>query len=339
MTGMFERRRLLQLPLAGAAAAALGGTLARPALAQRARVLRLGSPQPTESNYHRAAMMFAAEVGKLSGNKLRVEVFPNSQLGSINSMLTSVQNGSLSMTLAVPAWYSSLMKQMNVFTLPFLVGSPDQLRPALDGALGAAIQPKAEAAGLHLMGWWLMGARHMVNNIRPINAVADVSGLKMRVINSQVYIEMFRALGANPVVVDSAEIYLALQQKLVDGLEYPIPDMIDAKLYEVSKFMSLTAHITDFFIVSVNNATWQGMGAEEQGILNAAMKTASDWEWTEQPKTTATAREKLGTLLKINPVSPEARAEFAKATKPIYAQYAPVIGQDILDIATRQFSA
>ena len=278
-------------------------------------------------------------MAKLSGNKLKVEIFPNAQLGSINSMLSSVQVGSLSMTLAVPAWYSTLVKQMNVFTLPFLVNSAEQLRPALDGTLGAAIQPKAEAAGFHLLGWWLMGARHMVNNIHPIYTPADVAGLKMRVISSQVYIEMFKLLGANPLVIDSAEIYLAMQQKLVDGLEYPIPDMIDVKLYEVSKYMSLTAHVTDFFVVSINNGLWQGMGAEEQGILTQAMKTASDWEWQAQPQTTATAREKLGTLMKINPVSAEQRAQFAAATKPIYQEYASVVGQDILDLATQQFAS
>jgi tripartite ATP-independent transporter DctP family solute receptor len=320
-------------------AAALGATgLATPAIAQRARTLRLGSPQPTTSNYHQAATMFADEVGKLSGSKLKVEVFPNSQLGSINSMLSSVQVGSLSMTLAVPAWYSGLVKQMNVFTLPFLVGSQDRLRPALDGTLGAAIQPKAEAAGFHLLGWWLMGARHMVNNLHPIFTPDDLTGRKMRVISSQVYIEMFKDLGANPVVVDSAEIYLALQQKMVDGLEYPIPDMIDAKLYEVSKFMSLTAHVTDFFVVSINNALWQGFGKEEQGIITQAMKTASDWEWEAQPKTTDAAREKLATLLKINPITPEQRAQSAARTKSIYQQYTDIVGPDILNLATQQLA-
>lgn len=333
MTSM-TRRRLAGLPLAALASA----TLAAPAIAQRARTLRLGSPQPTSSNYHQAAMMFADQVAKLSGGRLRVEVFPNSQLGSINSMLSSVQVGSLSMTLAVPAWYSGLVKQMNVFTLPFIVGSADRLRPALDGPLGAAIQPKAEAAGFHLLGWWLMGARHMVNNIHPIFTPADVAGLKMRVISSPVYIAMFKLLGANPVVVDSAEIYLALQQKMVDGLEYPIPDMIDAKLYEVSKFMSLTAHVTDFFIVSINNALWQGFSPEERGMLEQAMKTASDWEWEAQPRTTAAAETKLATLLKINPISPEQRAAFAAKTKPIYQQYAGVVGPDLLDLATKQLA-
>lgn len=336
MTNSIRRRDLVKLPLATTLAST---ALAMPVLAQRPRSLRLGSPQPVGSDYDQAANMFAAEVAKLSGNKLRIEVFPNAQLGSIASMLSSVQVGSLSMSLAVPAWYSSLVKQMNVFTLPFIVGAQDRLRPALEGKLGAALQAAAEAAGFHLLGWWLMGARHMVNNVHPIYLPADVAGLKMRVIASQVYIEMFRLLGASPVVVDSAEIYLALQQKMVDGLEYPIPDMIDAKLYEVSKYMSLTAHVIDFFIVSINNALWQGMSKEEQGILDQAMKTASDWEWQARPATTATAVKKLATLMQINPLSPAQRAQFAAKTRPMYQQYASVVGPALLDLATQQLAA
>jgi tripartite ATP-independent transporter DctP family solute receptor len=335
MTRMTTRRSILKLPLA-AAMASTG--FAAPALAQRTRTLRLGSPQPAGSDYDKAAVMFAAEVAKLSDNKLKVEIFPNSQLGSIKEMLTAVQLGTLPMSLAVPAWYSGFIKPMDVFTLPYLVRSPERLRTALDGKLGDAIRPKAEAAGFHFLGWWLMGARHMVNNVRPINQPDDVAGLKMRVISSQVYISMFQALGANPVVLDSAEIYLGLQQKVVDGLEYPIPDMIDAKLYEVSKFMSLDAHSTDFFVVSINQALWDGFSGEQKGIFSQAMKTASDWEWQARPANTETARKKLGELLQINAVSPENRALFAEKTKPIYQQYASSIGEDVLDLAMKQLA-
>ena len=339
MKKTMTRRNAMRLPLAAGLAGGLATGLATPALAARARTLRLGSPQPTDSNYQHAAVMFAEEVGKLSGGRLKVEVFPNSQLGSIKEMLTSVQLGSLSMTLAVPAWYSGFVKAMDVFTLPFLVGSPENLRSALNGKLGEAVSAKAAPAGFHLLGWWLMGPRNMVNNVHPINVPADVAGLKMRVIASPVYIEMFRLLGADPVVIDSAEIYLAMQQKVVNGLEYPIPDMIDAKLYEVSKYMSLTEHVTDFFVVSVNRTLWDGFSAEEKGILSQAMKTASDWEWQAQPATTAAALKKLEGLMKVNPVSPADRALFAAKTKPIYQQYAKSIGPDLLDLATRELAA
>ena len=289
----------------------------------------------SNSNYNKACVKFSEEVAKLSSNKLKVDVFPNSQLGSIKEMLTAVQLGTLSMSLAVPAWYSGFVKPMDVFTLPFLISSPSRLRTALDGKLGDAIKAKAEAANFHMLNFFLSGPRHMVNNAHPINTPADVAGLKMRVISSPVYIEMFKALGANPVVLDSAEIYLGLQQKVVDGLEYPVPDMIDAKLYEVAKFFSLTGHTTDFFIVSANKPLWDGMSSEEQGILTQAMKTASDWEWEAQPALIETRLEKLRTLMQVNPVSPENHEAFVKATRPVYAKFEPSIGQDILDLAIR----
>ena len=321
------RRTLLH----GAALAALP----MPALAQRAKTLRFGSPQAVDSNYHRAATVFTAEVAKLSSNRLKVEVFPNSQLGSIKEMLSAVQLGTLSMTLAVPAWYSGIIKPMDVFTLPFLVSAPDRLRAALDGQLGDAMKVKAEAVNLRFMNWWLMGTRHMVNNVRPIETPDDMAGLKMRVISSAVYIEAFRALGANPVVLDSAEIYLGLQQKVVDGLEYPIPDMIDFKLYEVSKFMSLTGHTTDVFVVSMNKGLWDGMGTEEQAIMTQAMQTATDWEWQAQPVTTAAALTRLRTLMQINAISDAGHAAFARKTRPTYDKFEASIGKDVMDLALK----
>jgi C4-dicarboxylate-binding protein DctP len=251
-------------------------------------------------------------------------------------MLTAVQLGTLSMSNATPAWYSNFIRQMDVFTLPFLISSPDKLRSSFDGAFGAKMEELSEAAGFKILGSWLMGARHMVNNVHPINTPADVAGLKFRVISSQVYLQAFRAMGANPVALDSAEIYLAMQQKVVDGLEYPIPDLIDVKLYEVSKYVSLTSHVTDFFVVSMNKGLWDGFGKEEQGILQAAMKKSMDWEWQAQPQTTAAAAEKLKTLMQINDITPENRALFVKATQPVYQQFEASIGKDIIDLAVKE---
>ena len=143
----------------------------------------------------------------------------------------------------------------------------------------------------------------------------------------------------NPVVLDSAEIYLGMQQKVVDGLEYPVPDMISAKLYEVSKFMSLTGHTTDFFVVSMNKPLWDGMSAEEKAILTQAMKTATDWEWEAQPVTTREALTKLGTLIQINELSAENRAAFATQTQAIYGKFEASIGKDVLDLAMRNLGA
>ncbi len=318
-----SRRRVLLSSLATAGA----GGLVAPAIAQQPRVLRFGSMLPADSIYHRACVMFGDELAKLSSNKLKVQVYPDSQLGTIPEMLSSVQVGSLQMTMAVSAWYSKFIKPLDAFTLPYLVSSADRLHTALGGPLGQRISEMGDAAGFQMIGYWLIGGRHIVNKIRPVNRPADCAGLKLRVINSQVYIQTFRALGATAVAMDPSELYLALQQGVVDGFEYPLPDLISYKFYEVSKYLSLDGHTTDFFLVSINKALWQGFSKDEQGMMSQAMRTAMDWQWREQPNEIANSLTKLKTLMQVNDISPADKALFVEATRPDYQQFEASVGR------------
>ena len=334
-TGMrLGRRNVLVSTLAAA-----GVGIAAPAIGQRARGLRYGSMLPADSSYHRACVMFGDELAKLSSGKLKVEVYPDSQLGTIPEMLSSVQTGSLQMTMAVSAWYSKFMKPLDAFTLPYIVPSADRLQTALGGALGQRIAGMGEAAGFQMIGYWLIGGRHIVNKLRPVNKPADCAGLKLRVINSQVYIQTFRALGATAVAMDPSELYLALQQGVVDGFEYPLPDLISYKFYEVSKYLSLDGHTTDFFLVSINKALWQGMSAEEQGMMSQAMKTAMDWQWREQPGEIEKSLTKLKTLMQVNELSAADKALFVEATRPVYQQFEASVGKDFLDFARKELGS
>lgn len=326
-----DRRQFVGLSLLTGASATLG--LAAPAIAQDARVLRFASQNPVDSIYTQSMVMFANEVAKLSSGKIKVENYPNAELGGGKEMMTAIQLGTTSMGIATPAWYSSIVKQTDVFALPYIVSSADRLRAALDGPFGDKIKTYADGAGLKFVGFWLMGARSIVNNVRPINKPADVAGLKLRVISSPVYLKTFRALGANPVALDPAEIYLAMQQHVIDGFEYPMPDLVDAKMYEVTKYLSLDQHITDFFIVGMNKGIWDSMSAEEQGIVNQAMKKSMDWEWEQQPKNIDAALAKLRGLMTVNDISPADRALFAAATRPVYKDFEDRIGKDLLDQA------
>jgi tripartite ATP-independent transporter DctP family solute receptor len=328
------RRRFLKIAAASAGAASLGPV--GPALAQRARVFRFGHMLPADTLYHKAIQMFADEAGKLSSGRIKIDLYPSSQLGTIPEMLSATQVGSLTLTMAVPAWYSNFMKPIDAFTLPYIVSSSDKLKASLDGVLGKEVARLGDGAGFHVLGYWLIGARHIVNKIRPVTKPADCQGLKVRVINSQVYIQAFRALGASTVALDPSELYVALQQGVVDGFEYPLPDLVSIKLYEVSKYLSLDAHTTDFFIVSINKGIWEGLPADDQAALTKAMRTAMDWQWKAQPEEIATALAKLRTLMTVNDLSPENRKLFIDATRPIYKQFEASIGKDFLDLAVKE---
>ena len=321
------RRNFLK---AGAAAAASLGVGARTIAQPRVRSMRFGHMLPTETVYHKAIVMFADEVNKNSGGKMKIDIYPSSQLGSIPEMLSQLKVGSLTMSMAVPAWYSNFMKPIDAFTLPYIVSSADRLKGALDGNIGKEINKMGQGAGFYVFGYWLLGGRHIVNKVRPINVPADCQGLKLRVINSQVYIQAFRALGASTVAMDPAELYVAMQQGVVDGFEYPLPDLLAFKLNEVIKYISLDNHTTDFFLVSMNKGIWDGLAPEEQAIINQSMKTAMDWQWKAQPEDIAAALAKLRTLVQVNEITPENKKLFVEATRPVYQQFEGSIGKEFL---------
>ena len=328
------RRRIVASTFAGMATG-----LAAPAIGQRARVLRYGSMLPADSIYHRACVMFGDELAKLSSGKLKIEVYPDSQLGTIPEMMSSVQTGTLQMTMAVSAWFSKFMKPLDAFTLPYIVPSADRLKTALDGALGQRIAAMGESTGFQIIGYWLIGGRHIVNKLRPVYKPADCAGLKLRVINSQVYIQTFRALGATAVAMDPSELYLALQQGVVDGFEYPLPDLISYKFYEVSKYLSLDGHTTDFFLIAINKTLWQGFAAEEQGMIAQALKTAMDWQWREQPGEIEKSLTRLKTLMQVNEFTAADKALFVEATRPVYGQFEASVGKDFLDFARKELGS
>src|ERR1700759_5586787 len=146
--------------------------LAAPAIAQKARVLRYGSMLPADSIYHRACVMFGDELAKLSGGKLKLQIYPDSQLGTIPEMMSATQTGSLQMTMAVSAWFSKFMKPLDAFTLPYIVPSADSLHTALNGALGQKIAAMGESTGFQMVGYWLIGGRQIVKKLRPVHTPA-----------------------------------------------------------------------------------------------------------------------------------------------------------------------
>src|SRR4249919_2179085 len=176
-----NRRKFLKMSLATGGAAVLGAGFAAPAISQQTRTIRFGHMLPTDQIHHKAVMMFGDELAKLSSGKMKLEIFPSSQLGSIPEMLQSVQAGSLTMTMAVPAWYSSFMKPVDAFTLPYMVASQERLHAALDGQIGKDISRMGDGAGFKVLGYFLLGGRHIVNKVRPVQKPSDCQGLKLRV--------------------------------------------------------------------------------------------------------------------------------------------------------------
>ena len=335
--GNITRRRFLAAS-AAAASAAIAGI---PAFvrAQRMRVFRFGSPTQPNTSYTQAMELFASEAAKLSNNAIKIELYPSYQLGSIKDMLQATQLGTQSIGMAVPAWFASWAPRMDVYSLPFLVASQERLWNALTGPFGERVVKPIESSGFKPLGYWIMGPRQLANNVRPIRKPEDLKGLKIRVINSPVFIETFRTFGANPVGLDAAEMYLALQQKTVDAVENATVDLVNLKLYEVTKYLSMTSHITDFFMVVMNKGLWDGLGSEEQKAMMQAMRTSMEWEWKVQPDAIKASVEKLRGAMQMNEITVEERKAFVQASRPVAQKFEGSIGRDVIEQAMREMGA
>ena len=227
---------------------------------------------------------------------------------------------------SVPAWYANFFKPVDVFSLPYLVSSDDKLRAALAGDIGHRVEDMAEKAGFKVFGYWLIGARHIVNRIRPVHKPADVVGLKLRTMNSEVYMTTFRKFGANPIAMDASELYLAVQQGVMDGFELALPDIVAFKFYEVAQYLSLDAHTTDFHLITTSPKNWAKFSAEEQQMIRQAMKKCMDWLWDLQPQNFADARKELEKRMKVNEITPENKKLFVEAARPVWDQMQDSLG-------------
>lgn len=328
------RRHLIKLGLAATAS-----SLAAPAiLAQtKATVLRFGGPLPLSTNYGQAMMKFSEEVAKRTDKRIDVQLFPSGQLGGLKDMATAVQLGTQSMVMFTPSWIGNYAKPVDVLSLLYLPKSQERMFASLDGPFGKKLEGFAEGVGFKILAWWNGGPRHMLNNVHPINTPDDLKGLKMRTQTSQVWIQGMRALGGNPVSLDFPEVYLALQQHTVDGYENPAPDVVGGKFYEVVKYMSLTGHLLDIFVVAMNKKLWDGFSAADKTVLQESAAAATVFQRAAEAVEVGQALEFLRGKIEVNDVSDSNRALFAEKMRPVYAQFEAAIGKDIIDQAIKEF--
>jgi tripartite ATP-independent transporter DctP family solute receptor len=322
------RRRLIQL---GAAAA-----LPMPAIAQtKATVLRFGGPMALTTNYGKAMAKLSEEAAKRSEGRLAVQVYPDSQLGGLKEMVTAVQLGTQSMVMVTPTWIANYARPLDILSLLYMAKSPEKLFAALDGSFGQMLAGLVEPSGFKILAWWNGGPRHMLNNVHPINTPDDLKGLKMRSQSSQVWLQSFRALGANPVNLDFPEIYLSLQQHTIDGYENPANDVVGGKFYEAVKYLSLTAHLFDIFVVAINKRQWDKLPPADQHALQDSADIATQYQRQAETEDVGQALTFLRTKIQVNDVSDANRALFAAKLQSVNAAFQASLDKGLTEAAIK----
>lgn len=296
--------------------------------------LKLGHPLAVTHPRHLASERFAELVKQGTSGRVEIAIYPAGQLGDEIELGEAVQMGTIDFAAIGGPIFTNWVPQYAVFGLPFLFGSYEQAYAALDGPLGDKMERLAEAKGFMILSHWDHGFRHITNKLRPIEKPSDLVGMKMRVPQEFVNIETFKALGSSAVAIPFGELYLALQQKVVDGQENPLGNIYYSKLFEVQKYLSLTSHIyaNSILITSVN--AWRRLPPDVQQVIAKAAEEAKLYMRQliqEDDAKLIKELEKEGMV--INQPDP---APFREAVKGVYTSLEDRIGKDVIEEVLRQ---
>ncbi len=265
---------------------------------------------------------FADLVAQKSGNKIRVRLFPGGVLGGDLETVSSLQGGTIEMTVLNSGILQAQIKDFAAFDFPFLFNNDKEVDALVDGPFGQTLHKKLQDKGLVGLAYFDLGFRNITNGKHAINKPEDIAGLKLRVIQSPIYVDVFKALGANPTPLAWPEVYNALEQGAVDGQENPFTVILNAKLDEVQKYLAITRHIYNPQSVIISKKFWDTLSPQEQQW----MRETADETRAYQRKVSREAAQKAVDQLKAhgmayNDVAPEERLRMRNTAQPVLDQF------------------
>lgn len=328
---MLTRRTFASL--AGAAAIALSGAL--PAFAQDVITIKFSHVVAPDTPKGKGADKFKELAEKYTEGKVKVEVYPNSQLYKDKEELEALQLGAVQMLAPSLAKFGPLgVQQFELFDLPMLFQDREQLRKVTQGDLGKKLLGMLQDKGITGLAYWDNGFKIMSAN-SPVIVPDDFLGLKMRIQSSKILEAQMEALGAVPQVMAFSEVYQALQTGVVDGTENPPSNMYTQKMNEVQKHATLSRHGYLGYAVIVNKQFWDGLPEDVRANLEKAMAEATDYANGIAEEENANALKAMmdaGTT-EFHEMTEEERAEWLEVLKPVHEEMADRIGADLIQEA------
>ncbi len=246
--------------------------IAATGLAQAQTVkLSLGHGSAPDNPRHIASLKFAEIVKAKTNGQVEVTVSPSGQLGTDPALITAVRSGAVDITANSQGAFANVVPEYAAFGMPFLFADLPSAWKVMDGPVGKELADKTAEKGMVVLGYWDNGIRHMSNSKRPLNTPEDMKGLKMRTPPDAVTVDIMTAVGAQAQQIAFTELYVALQQGVVDGQENPLVNIKSAKLYEVNKFISLTGHKYEMTPFVMNKRSFDGLSeANKKAVMEAA---------------------------------------------------------------------
>lgn len=322
------RQTALVLVAAGCLLGIAGGAWAAPTIVKIGWTTADSKSDP----YAITAHYFAEELEKLEPNKFKVQFYGGHQLGDEMQMLQGLQLGTLDMGVITGTVIGNIVPAYQLNDLPFLYRTNQHAHEVLDGQAGQILAEKLKARNVINLGFAEAGFRHTINNTRPILKPDDFKGIRLRVQPSDMFLDSFRALGANPVPLPWSDAFTAVQQGTIDGLEIPLAVIYANKFPEVTKYLSLTRHSYNALALLISERTFNKLDkATQENVRQAARNTIT--------RQRATMGENVAEILdKIRETGMQANevpdlGAFRDLETDVYEKYRTSIGADVLDAA------
>jgi C4-dicarboxylate-binding protein DctP len=310
------------------------------AWAQAPIVIKFSHVVATDTPKGQAAERFKALAEKATQGRVKVEVYPNSQLYKDKEELEALQLGAVQMLAPSLAKFGPLgVKEFEAFDLPYIFPTKASLYAVTEGPIGKSLLQKLEPKGITGLAYWDNGFKIMSAN-KPLRSAADFRGLKFRIQSSKVLDSQMRSLGANPQVLAFSEVYQALQTGVVDGTENPPSNMYTQKMHEVQKHLTVSNHGYLGYAVIVNKKFWDGLPADIRTQLTTAMRDATTFEKAIAQRDNDMAMDAIRKTGKtaIYNLTPQQQAEWRKALLPVHKQMESRIGKELIDAINKEAS-
>ncbi|NMJ42764.1 TRAP transporter substrate-binding protein [Roseomonas sp. JC162] len=305
--------------LAAVAAAALGvvGLAAAPASAQEWRGWNIHA-----ADYPNGIGMdaFTRIVGERTSNRIRMRTFHSAQLGQQDEAIQQMRLGTIDFANFNLSPFNNLAPTTNVVTLPFLFRDVGHMQRAIDGPAGEAISADLERIGIIALAWYDAGARSIYTT-RPVRTPADLRGMKIRVQTSDLWIDLMRALNANPTPLPFGEVFTSLQSGVIDGAENNWPSYESTRHFEVARYYSTTEHSNVPEVLAVSQQRWRRLNEQERAILRDAARESARIQraaWADRERV---SRERV-VAAGVTVIEIQDRAPWATLMEPVYAKYA-----------------
>ena len=324
---MFKRRTFNQLAQALAIGSLLITTSAMAQFADRTIKFTNGvnEDHPVGVGVKKMQEVLAAK----TGGKMKINAFWGGAAGGDLPATQALRAGTQEMVCTSSSPLVGIVKELGAFDLPFLFANEKEADAVLDGPAGAYFNKKLEDAGLVNLAYWENGFRNLTNSKRAVARAEDFDGVKVRVMQNNIFLDTFKTLGTNAVPMAFGEVFTALETKTIDGQENPFVTIETSKFNEVQKFLSVTRHAYTPFLILYSKKLWDQLSPQEQGVLREA---AMEGQKVQRAANRSLNEKSLTSLktkgMQVNEVSPAEQRRMFEKVRPVYDRNVPTIGAE-----------